>query len=75
MDDRKQRIESAISALEAQRAALALDLMDSVTAPNPRDESAWIEEIERRAQRALSGTDPYVDVDDAVDRISRDLAL
>lgn len=54
---------------------LALQLMDSLSRPDVRDEAAWIEEIERRAHRALSGQSPGVDVDDAVARIERDLGL
>jgi hypothetical protein len=60
---------------DAARATLALELMDSLSQPDARDEDAWIEEIERRARRALSANEPGVDVDSAVDRISRDLGL
>ena len=60
---------------EEQRATLALELMDSLSPPDSRDEASWIEEIERRARRARSRKAPGVDVDEAVDRISRDLGL
>lgn len=60
---------------EEQRAALALDLMDSVSPPDPRDEASWLEAIERRARRALSGEEPGADLDEALDRISNNLGL
>jgi hypothetical protein len=66
-------LQQALLLDEKERAALALELMDSVSAPDPRDETAWIAEIERRAQRALAGASPSVEVGEALDRISRDL--
>ncbi len=60
---------------EAQRASLALELMDSLSRPDSRDEVAWIEEIARRARRALAGDSQTVDADEALDGIARDLGL
>jgi hypothetical protein len=75
MSTARKLLAEALQLDEAQRAALALDLMDSLSPPDPRDEAAWIEEIERRAHRALSGEAQGVDLEEAVDRISRDLGL
>lgn len=68
-------LQEALKLDEPERAALALQLMESVSAPDARDEASWIAEIERRAERALSDRSGGVDIDEAVDRISRDLGL
>jgi hypothetical protein len=75
MSTARKLLEEALQLDEAQRAALALELMDSLSPPDPRDEASWIEEIERRARLAISGEEQGVDMDEAVDRISRDLGL
>jgi hypothetical protein len=75
MSTARQLLVEALQLDESQRATLALELMDSLSPPDSRDEASWIEEIERRARRACSGEEPGVDVDEAVDRISRDLGL
>jgi hypothetical protein len=71
----RQLLEEALHLDDDARATLALELLDSLSAPDPRDEASWIEVIERRVRRALSGEEPGVDVDEALDRISRDLGL
>ncbi len=58
-----------------ERATMALELMDSISPPNPRNEADWIEEIEGRARRVLAGEEEGMDFDAAVDGISRDLGL
>lgn len=68
-------LQEAMKLDESERATLALELMDSVSAPDARDEASWLAEIERRANRALSGEATGRDADEAVDRISRDLGL
>jgi hypothetical protein len=68
-------LQEALRLDEKERAELALQLMDSVSAPDARDETAWLAEIERRAQHALSGGSGGADIDEAVDRIERDLGL
>ena len=73
MSTARKLLAEALQLDDAQRAELALELMDSLSPPDRRDEATWIEEIERRARRALSGEEPGVDLDEAVDRISRDL--
>ncbi|AUX23289.1 uncharacterized protein SOCEGT47_038120 [Sorangium cellulosum] len=75
MSTARKLLQEALDLDEGERAMLALQLMDSLSRPDVRDEAAWIEEIERRAHRALSGQSPGVDVDDAVARIERDLGL
>ncbi|MSP60685.1 MAG: hypothetical protein EXR72_10155 [Myxococcales bacterium] len=67
--------EEALHLDETERAALALKLLDSVSQPDTLDEAAWIAEIERRARRALSSEEPGSDLDEALDRIERDLGL
>ena len=75
MNAARRLLQEALVLEEGERAALALELLDSLSAPDARDQASWIEEIERRAQRALSGDEPGVDADDAADRIARDLGL
>jgi putative addiction module component len=71
----RKLLAEALKLDDEARATLALELLDSLSPPEPRDEASWIEEIERRARRAVSGEEPGIDVDEAVDRISRDLGL
>lgn len=68
-------LDEALQLDEAQRASLALELLDSLSPPDPRDEVAWIEEIARRAQRALAGESQTIEADEALDGIARDLGL
>lgn len=68
-------LQQALQLDEKERATLALELMDSVSAPDVRDESAWVAEIERRARRALSDGSANGDFEEALDRIARDLGL
>ncbi|WP_437722221.1 addiction module protein [Sorangium sp. So ce861] len=75
MSTARKLLQEALELDEGERATLALELMDSLSQPDARDEAAWIEEIERRARRALHGQSPGADIDDAVDRIERDLGL
>jgi hypothetical protein len=75
MSTARKLFAEALQLDEGQRAVLALDLMDSLSPPDLRDEASWIEEIERRARRALSGEEPGIDLDEALDQISRDLGL
>ncbi|KYF78162.1 hypothetical protein BE11_06870 [Sorangium cellulosum] len=75
MSTARNLLQEALELDERERATLALQLMDSLSPPDARDEASWIEEIEQRAHRALSGQSPGVGVDDAVDRIERDLGL
>jgi hypothetical protein len=75
MSTARKLLQQALTLDESDRATLALEIMDSLAPPDVRDEDAWIEEIERRARRAISGASPGVDVDDALDRVSRDLGL
>ena len=75
MSTARKLLEEALQLDETQRATLALELLDSLSPPDPRDEASWIEEIELRARRAISGEERGVDTDEAVDRISRDLGL
>lgn len=75
MNTARKLLQEALDLDERERATLALELMDSLSPPDARDEATWIEEIEARARRALSGESPGVDIDEAVDRIGRDLGL
>ena len=75
MSTARKLTAEALQLDEAERATMALELMDSISRPDPHDEAAWITEIEGRARRALSGESEGVDVDTAIDGISRDLGL
>ena len=75
MSPARKLFVEALQLDEGPRASLALELMDSVSPPDPRDEASWIEEIERRARRALSGEEPGIDLEEALDRISHDLGV
>lgn len=75
MSPARKLFVEALQLDERQRAALALELMDTVSPPDSRDEASWIAEIERRARRALSGEELGGDFEDALDRISIDLGL
>jgi hypothetical protein len=75
MSTARKLTAEALQLDEAERATMALELMDSISPPDPRDETAWITEIEGRARRALSGESEGMDADAAMDRISRDLGL
>ncbi len=69
-------LKEALRLSEEQRSSLAVELLDSVSLPDPRDEAEWIAVIERRAQRALSGqSGKDSTVNDAVARIERELEL
>jgi hypothetical protein len=69
-------LEDALRLSEEQRSKLALELLDSISAPDPRDEAAWIAEVERRARRALSGgSEQDRPLDEAVAHIERELDL
>jgi hypothetical protein len=75
MSTAEQLLADALHLDERERAALALELLNSLSGPGAHDEVGWIEEIERRARRALSGEAPGVDANEALDRIALDLAL
>jgi hypothetical protein len=71
----RELLDDALQLDEKHRATLALELLDSLSAPDARDEVAWLEEIERRARRALAGGASGRDVDEALESIARDLDL
>jgi hypothetical protein len=75
MSTARKLLEEALHLDDEARATLALELMDSLSPPDMRDEANWVEKIERRAHRALSGESKGMDVDQAVEQISRDLGL
>ncbi|MEI8255884.1 MAG: addiction module protein [Deltaproteobacteria bacterium] len=74
MSTARRLLDEALQLDEKHRATLALDLLDSLSPPDARDEASWIEEIEQRARRALEGQ-TGIDLDEAVDSIARDLGL
>ena len=75
MSTARKLTAEALQLDDAERATMALALMDSLSRPDSRDEAAWIAETEGRAPRAISGESAGVDFDAAVDSISRDLGL
>ncbi len=75
MSTARKLTAEALQLDDAERATMVLELMDSLSRPDSRDEAGWIAEIEGRAHRAISGESAGVDFDTAVDSISRDLGL
>ncbi|HRI65249.1 MAG TPA: hypothetical protein PK156_13465 [Polyangium sp.] len=75
MSSASKLLAEALQLDEAERAKLALELMDSVSMGERRDEASWLEATERRARRAISGEEPGLDLDEALDGLSRDLGL
>jgi len=76
MRRRSDILKDALQLSDEERGALAVELLDSISATDERDSARWIAEIERRAKRALEPealNDPTVE--DAVARIERDLDL
>lgn len=70
--------EEALALSEIDRGRLAADLLASLEPPAPADEAAitaeWIEELTRRAQRALSGEEPGELWADVEQRLRNELA-
>ncbi|MDI1447859.1 addiction module protein [Polyangium sp. 6x1] len=75
MSTARKLLAEALQLDDEQRAALALSLMDSLSRPEPRDEPAWIAEIEKRARHVLAGAESGADGDEVIDRIAHDLGL
>ena len=75
MSPARKLLAEALQLNEAERATLALQLMDSVSPQDHRNEASWLEEIERRTRRAVTGEEPGLDVDEALDGMCRDLGL
>ncbi len=63
---RSQRVlEEALELTEEQRAEIALRLLESIPPSDTRTDDDWIEEVERRAARVISGESkgsPWSDV-------------
>lgn len=72
----EQILQDAMQLSEEKRGSLAVELLDSISAPDPRSDAEWMAEIERRAARALTD-DAAQDrtLEEAVSRIGRDLDL
>jgi hypothetical protein len=51
---RKDLLSDAFELTEEDWGALAVELLDSISAPSPRTEAEWIVEVERRARRAVT---------------------
>lgn len=75
MSTARKLLAEALQLDDAERAEIALSLMDSLSPPHTRDEPAWVHEIEGRARRVFSGEEPGADADDVMDRIAHDLGL
>ena len=75
MSTAKKLLAEALQLDEDQRATLALELMDSVSPVDRRDDATWIAEIERRARLVLSGEQPGIEMEEALDQMTRDLGL
>jgi hypothetical protein len=69
-------LQDAMRLSDEERGALALELLDSLSRADSRDEDSWIATIERRARRALRDeAEEDSIVEDAVARIERTLEL
>lgn len=54
----KQLLKDALQLSQEERAALAVELLDSLEPPGPgqrRSEQEWLAEVRRRAEAALAG--------------------
>ena len=54
----KELLDQALALPSDERTRVALELLDSVEAPDPLghlDDEAWVDEIRRRAEHATSG--------------------
>jgi hypothetical protein len=72
----EELLQDAMHLSDEERGSLALELLDSLSMPDSRDEDWWIAAIERRARRALrdeAAKDSTVE--DAVARIESALKL
>jgi Arc/MetJ-type ribon-helix-helix transcriptional regulator len=68
-------LHEALGLLPEERAEIAAELLASLDGPADVDvEAAWLEEIEKRARRALSGESQGIERDEARARIARRLA-
>jgi Arc/MetJ-type ribon-helix-helix transcriptional regulator len=68
-------LHEALSLLPEERAEIAAELLASLDGPSDVDvEAAWLEEIEKRAHRALSGESQAIERDEARARIARRLS-
>lgn len=70
--------EEALALPEDERGRLAADLLASLEPPAPADEpdthEAWLAELARRAERALSGEEPGELWSDVEARLRNELA-
>lgn len=70
--------EEALALPESERGRLAADLLASleppVSADEPTTHEAWLEELARRAQRAVSGEEPGELWSDVETRLRNELA-
>lgn len=51
-------LDQALALSNDERTEIALELLDSIDPPDPLgdlDDEAWVQEIQRRAERAISG--------------------
>jgi hypothetical protein len=72
----EELLQDAMRLSDEDRGALALELLDSLSRPDSRDEDSWIAAIERRARRALRDeAKEDSTVEDAVARIESALEL
>lgn len=76
MNRAEEIFHDAMQLSEEERGSLAVELLDSISASDARNDSAWIAEIERRASRAVTAeAEQDRTAEEAVSRIERDLDL
>ncbi len=70
----KRLLKEALELPDAERAELAAELMASFDGPSDPDvDAAWAVEIERRADKVLSGESQGVPWDEVRERVEREL--
>lgn len=72
----EQLLREAMQLSDEERGSLAVELLDSISPPDPRTDEEWVAVIERRAMRAMTA-EAAGDrtVEDAVATLERDLEL
>ena len=61
-------VSKALGLSEKERADLALRLLDSLSPETEASDEAWLHEIERRADRVLSGKSAGIPADEVYQR-------
>jgi len=69
----KRLVHDALELDAAERADVAAAILASLEAPGSRSGEAWLEEVERRAERALRGESPGIPWEEVRDQLAASL--